>query len=790
MKQAVFMRMLCLQGFLPSSQRQPSEETRLLESVTGQPNYLDIQRSPFNEYSTSNLASLAFPTLFPDTKGDPTSDEVVRQISEKATESFAQKLKHLIKFGERKDGKWIFRFASHPRFGYWAYNMLYRKILLAQGNFYIKQNLGENIPTVDELKEMLESNNYSQLINKIQYYAKNISGTNSYWYQIKEQLKATLQQHGAPTSFWTLSCAEFHWPEFHALFGEVDHNISNYRENVVKNPHILDWFFTERTEAFVKHWLYNILDAKWHWYRYEFSVLRGGIHCHGLAKLNSDPDLCDLASNAVTAKQVLKMHKEQSFAYTESDLTLLKEGATAEKSICSYYDYLVSCMNPTQLNDWEKPLIHPCQKTFDNVLLNFDEDYVDLINTVQRHSKCNSAYCLKQDKDGNQHCRFHYPIPLNDETHIKYEVCSNGVDYRPEIVAKRNDERINRHQQLQLQGWRANCDIQLIIDHHACVEYLAKYASKAEKMPSVARDAFVNVISNLKEDTSPTGVIRKLMMKCVGERDMGIQEVMHQILSLKLYRSSFQVITISLENTKRCMFTSTDIIAEKSDMEKYSQRTNKLGSVNLIDFFSKYEDKSSKLQVRTKPVVVRTVPNYSSNPAGLNYELYCKFQLLKFKPWSHSSENAWDNEQEVDGLYVSKWKEFLETDLGVRSVPNWKRLLEDTNRYDQNDETDNDVHETTPEQQCEEWMYIARMIGPDRPALPIFSHQQIEDMRSRYTPEQIGSLPFWLESSIKNNTLQTQIIDPVDVSVFNEKQRFAYNIVKDHYLQQRHDDQL
>ena len=72
-------------SFLPSSQCQPSEETRLLESVTGQPNYLDIQRSLFIEYSTSNLASLAFPTLFPDTKGDPTSDEVVRKISEKAT---------------------------------------------------------------------------------------------------------------------------------------------------------------------------------------------------------------------------------------------------------------------------------------------------------------------------------------------------------------------------------------------------------------------------------------------------------------------------------------------------------------------------------------------------------------------------------------------------------------------------------------------------------------------------------------------------------------------------------
>ena len=96
--------------------------------------------------------------------------------------------------------------------------------------------------TIEELKEMLLDNSFAQLIGKIQYYAKNITGTNSYWYQIKEQLKSTLSQVGSPTIFWTLSCAEFHWPEFHSLFGEIRHE-NEYRHNVVNYPHILDWFF-------------------------------------------------------------------------------------------------------------------------------------------------------------------------------------------------------------------------------------------------------------------------------------------------------------------------------------------------------------------------------------------------------------------------------------------------------------------------------------------------------------------------------------------------------------------
>ena len=59
-------------------------------------------------------------------------------------------------------------------------------------------------------------------MNKIMHYAKNVTGTNVYWRQVKEQLRATIAQAGAPAIFWTLSCAEFHWPEFHSLFEESD----------------------------------------------------------------------------------------------------------------------------------------------------------------------------------------------------------------------------------------------------------------------------------------------------------------------------------------------------------------------------------------------------------------------------------------------------------------------------------------------------------------------------------------------------------------------------------------
>ena len=46
-------------------------------------------------------------------------------------------------------------------------------------------------------------------------------------------------------------------------------------------------------------------------------------------------------------------------------------------------------------------------------------------------------------------------------------------------VTKRNDSRLNRHQQLQLQGWKIVRDILIVTDYNACVEYLDKYTSKS-----------------------------------------------------------------------------------------------------------------------------------------------------------------------------------------------------------------------------------------------------------------------------------------------------------------------
>ena len=56
----------------------------------------------------------------------------------------------------------------------------------------------------------------------------------------------------------------------------------------------------------------------------------------------------------------------------------------------------------------------------------FQLDYVNLLNSVEGHNKCSSAYCLKNDQNGNEHCRFFYLFDTNEKSYIKYTTTSSN----------------------------------------------------------------------------------------------------------------------------------------------------------------------------------------------------------------------------------------------------------------------------------------------------------------------------------------------------------------------------
>ncbi|XP_066915540.1 uncharacterized protein [Clytia hemisphaerica] len=786
-----------MRSYLPSKLKKAKEADLTKSEILNTKTEIDIGSSPLSEFNTPYLASLAFPTLFPDTKGDPTNPAIIREIAKSETEGFAEKLKHLIKFAEIDDkGKWFYRFSSHPRFSFWGFNMLYRKRLINQGNFFIKQNPGEANLSVEELCDLVRDNDHYVVMKKLQRYSKNVTGTNAYWCDVKEKLKATITQMGTPTIFWTLSMADFHWPDIHDLFLSNESENTDFRQNIIDNPHIVDWLFTERVKNFVKHWLYESLNAEWHWYRFEFAVMRGSIHCHGLAKLKSDPGICELTEKALQgflAKETLSNQTEIDLENNTLLHVAIMEGNSAERQICDYVDSLMTAINPIDgpANEWEKPSVHPCKIRLEDIPEeDLEQDYIDLANSVQRHTKCSSAYCLRTKND-KQECRFKFPFESCEKTHLIFEklkLKGGKEKYVPNIVLKRNDPRMNRHQQLQLQSWRANCDIQIILDHNACLNYIVKYASKAEKISDVAKEAFTSVIENLSGEETSGNIFRKLIIKSVGERDFSAQEVMHQIMSLKLHCSSFEVISCSLEGSRQIKIANGELETKTSFLDDYASRymheDDEIRQSNLIDFISKWKlnAKDKKIQKRNKSVVVRTFPNYSPNPKNGSYPLFCKFQLIKYKPWKDTTDTLWEGLQATNETFCQKWKEFLNSPLGKELVPDWKRHYINANNSEhqvENEESDENDEQNENSFLREDWMEIADVNSV--PSNISENREYWTDSFDSYTQEQINSMPFWIEE-MKNSFQNKNTTDynQYQVENLNAEQLQAYNIVHDH----------
>ena len=103
-----------------------------------------------------------------------------------------------------------------------------------------------------------------------------------------------------------------------------------------------------------------------------------------------------------------------------------------------------------------------------------------------------TAYCIEIKPGQQPTWRFNFPRDCQDETTIYFQLItkagSDGHELTVEeitqaqvkatLTTKRNDGRINAHNCVMLQHWRANVDLQAIVDTDQCIPYMAKYTAK------------------------------------------------------------------------------------------------------------------------------------------------------------------------------------------------------------------------------------------------------------------------------------------------------------------------
>ena len=564
-----------------------------------------VSSTPINEFQTEGYMTLAFPSLFPTEAADFSAPRV-HPIT------IGYYFKHLMMF---KDGC----FAKHPRFRYFALNTEMRWRALQAGRIYVRQNAQDARLTVQELRDMV-GNEGAAFSNRVLHFASSLRGTGPYWFKQRSRLIAMVDTLGLPTVFFTHSAADLQWPELARLICPEDPESSTSRSRALNdNPAVADWFFFHRIQLFLKFFYTEILKVSEYWLRFEWQY-RGSPHVHGLAWISNAPDV------------------QEAFSSSGSE--------EMRAVVKRFIDSVVSTVNPALLPDGSNlseappPQVQPhvCNKAYCEVD-NLQQDLVHLVATCQRHTRCSSAYCLRQKK-GQQSCRFGYPKPLQEQTTIEVDEIGD-----PELFTARNDPLINSYNPAQPAGWRANVDMQYCVSRHKVIEYCAKYATKSEPRSKPLKDIYSGIVRGLGEGDKSLKVVQKLLVNSVGERDYSAQETCHLLLQIPLYMASQDFVVLSLDGTRmvEAQLEEDQPVTVLSSLDHYLARppSEVFESLALLHFTQHYSVRkagSSHPQRRSKSVVVIVRPHCPPDPNGPKYEQYCCHKLMLHKAFRCESE--------------------------------------------------------------------------------------------------------------------------------------------------------
>jgi hypothetical protein len=440
-------------------------------------------------------------------------------------------VKHLMKVVTKsvKNGIYYYPFASHHRFKFWFYDRIRRHRSLDQAKVFLKQNPTDANLTIQELKGLIRTGDSTNLLKRMSAYSANITNSDPYWAKRRNELQATFEQQKPATIFFTFSYADNHWHDLHRLMPRyyqtsLDNlDTSKKYTDVLNHPHLVDWYFSFRLNKFLEIFFDSVLECEWRWHRYEWQS-RNAIHAHGAARFKNDPGLVQLTTKVYASR----LAQESSIGRVFQNTTeiqiledLINEGVEAEKIIINYTETLLTANNTRsdQVQEHSIPEPHPCGLRTKDVQ-NFEKDYEEIINCCQRHVCRLNGYCKCKKPSQEKQCRFGYPFETCEKTTIVFTKTGNSV--RATIVLKRNDPYLNVHIRCTCHFWRGNVDMQIILDYHAAIAYMVKYATKSETAGHSLNQLFKDVVGPSSNDDNPQSKIRSIMIKSIaGKRDLG-----------------------------------------------------------------------------------------------------------------------------------------------------------------------------------------------------------------------------------------------------------------------------
>ena len=363
-----------------------------------------------------------------------------------------------------------------------------------------------------------------------------------------------------------------------------------------------------------------------YFYRVEFQQ-RGSPHIHGLFWVKKAP-------------QYEKSSSEENVNFVDKYITCQKSDSSNEMEELinlQTHRHAKTCKKTGQKVCRFNFPVPPMSKT--TILTPFDCSCFDEQNKKIIKQNAEEIKELLDNRKYGETISFEDFLNKLQLTEDNYILAIRNTLKRATLFLKRqpSEIRINIYNTNLFKAWRANMDIQYVLDPYACATYILSYITKGQRgMSKLLEKASEEARSGNKDITNK---VRHFGNKFLNAVENSAQEAVYLVLQMPLRRSSrdFQFISTSPPEERIFLLKTLDKLRELPDnstdvesdniIKRYQRRLKQLENLCLADFVSMFN----------------CVKDEKSNTGNAAYETSSKGIFNDFLPETSFEDNTDDD---------------------------------------------------------------------------------------------------------------------------------------------------
>ncbi|KAK7886520.1 hypothetical protein WMY93_026141 [Mugilogobius chulae] len=506
------------------------------------------------------------------------------------------------------------RFAHNAEYIFFALSMIevdqvVSKVSIAsrKGHSGSKTSSGKNVK--DSLKEMLNHDDGYHFLHPIR-------GTPAYWQTAQKDLLACVRQLGLPTWFCSFSSADLRWPELLEALLKTEGRQQKVEsltwedrcDLLRRNSVVAAQMFDHRWHVFLNDVILSIAEPIGrvvdYFYRVEFQQ-RGSPHVHclfwvegaPLVGVNTDEEVTAFVDKYVTCET--PTDDDDLFELVTSVQTHSKRHSkTCRKgsTVCRFNFPRPPSMRTFIKKKEPKLKCNKCDLKEENA----DCTCNPLSTMTRERAKAIMTAIKEVAKDENNPYGFVAQLfEALGLTQATMEEALIKLGGNTQIILKRELKELynNNYNKPCVRTWRANMDIQLVIDAWACIVYIVTYISKAERQMGL-------LLHNAALEAKKGNLDAQQSMKKMGtvylhNREVSAQEAVYRLTNMHLKECSRKtvfapagenVVRLSRPLGELSESTSADEVWMTNLVDRYKNRPNNatFNDICLCTFGSEY----------------------------------------------------------------------------------------------------------------------------------------------------------------------------------------------------------